>query len=99
MSGGFAPLDPEFDADAIEKLEDHVIQQRKLVPPPRGLMGRRARGHGFPVSRDWADLDCKAIGCRWNRNEQCIVPSRCKISNDGKCIGFEIPPVKPFDGD
>jgi len=56
-----------------------------------GLMPRRP--HGFPVSRDWADVNCKATGCRYNRNETCMVPSRCKIGTDGRCAGFEVPPV------
>ena len=72
---------------------DHIVQQRRMVPRVQGLMPRRP--HGFPVSRDWADIDCRATGCRWNRNEKCIVPSRCKISDDGRCNGFEVPPLLP----
>ncbi len=64
-----------------------------------GLMPRRP--HGFPVSRDWADIDCKAVGCRFNQNEKCITPSRCKIGEHGGCIGFEAKPfdMKKIDGD
>ena len=66
-----------------------------------GIMARERRHYGFPVSRDWEDVDCRATGCRFNRNEKCMVPSRCKISADGRCEGFEAPPIqisKP-DGD
>jgi hypothetical protein len=64
----------------------------------QGLMPRRP--HGFPVSRDWADIDCKATGCMYNRNEKCMVPSRCKINTEGRCDGFEAPPPKEkIDGD
>lgn len=73
-----------------EKLEVH------------GLMPRERRPYGFPVSRDWEDLDCWATGCRYNRNEKCMVPSRCKITAEGRCRGFEAPPIevsKKPDGD
>ena len=93
MSTGVAGLDPDFDADGIEQLEDHIVQQRKLVPRVQGLMQRRP--HGYPVSRDWKDLDCWATGCRFNQHEKCIVPSICKIGADGRCKGFEAIPYKP----
>lgn len=66
-----------------------------------GLMPRENRPYGFPVSRDWADVDCKANGCRWNRAEKCMVPSRCQIGADGRCSGFEVPPqqIGKLDGD
>jgi hypothetical protein len=68
------------------------------IPEPRGFMPRRP--HGFPVSRDWADVDCKATGCRFNQCEKCIVPSRCKINNEGRCEGFEAPLLNlKVDGD
>ncbi len=64
------------------------------------LMPRERRPYGFPVSRDWEDIDCWATGCRFNHNEKCMVPSRCKIGADGKCKGFEAPPaVTKVDGD
>jgi len=94
MSTGVAGLDPDFDADGIEQLEDHIVQQRKLVPRVQGLMPRERRPYGFPVSRDWADVDCRATGCRWNRSEKCMVPSRCQIAEDGRCKGFEVPPIQ-----
>jgi hypothetical protein len=65
-----------------------------------GLMHYERRPGGFPVSRDWADMDCRAEGCRYNVHKKCAVPSRCKISNDGRCEGFEARPVnKQVDGD
>lgn len=94
VSTFFNKLDPDFDADAIEKLEaDHIVQQRKLVPRVQGLMQRQPQG--YPVSRDWKHIDCRAIGCMWNQDEKCIVPSLCKIGDDGKCKGFTVPPMKP----
>ena len=105
VSTFFNKLDPDFDADAIEQLEDHVVQQRRMAPEVHGLMPSEGHGfcrrpHGYPVSRDWANVDCRATGCRWNRLEKCMVPSRCKIGADGKCGGFEVPPaVTQVDGD
>ena len=66
-----------------------------------GLMPRQNRPYGFPVSRDWADVDCKATGCRFNKCEKCMVPSRCKINASGSCEGFELKPLDltKLDGD
>jgi len=81
------------DGEEIDA-EDHVVQQRRMAPPQvHGLMPRRP--HGYPVSRDWADIDCRATGCRWNQREKCIVPSICKIGDDGRCKGFDAIPMKP----
>lgn len=73
--------------------EYHIVQQRRLVSRVQGLMPRQRRDGGFPVSRDWADLDCWATGCRWNQQEKCIVPSICKITADGRCKGFDPKPL------
>jgi hypothetical protein len=66
-----------------------------------GLMPRQRNWGGHPVSRDWADIDCKAVGCRFNQSEKCITPSRCKIGDNGSCTGFEAKPFDPqkVDGD
>ncbi len=65
-----------------------------------GLMPRSRRPYGFPVSRDWEDIDCKAVGCRFNFNEKCGVPSRAKFDETAKCAGFEMKPLpKKLDGD
>ena len=66
-----------------------------------GLMDYGRRPYGFPVSRDWEDIDCKAVGCKYNRSEKCMVPSLCKIGMKGECTGFVPKPMeisKP-DGD
>lgn len=66
------------------------------------LMPHSRRPYDFPVSRDWEHLDCKAVGCRWNKLERCMVPSLAKIGPEGRCEGFEAPPyevIKPLDGD
>ena len=67
-----------------------------------GLMPRVGHGseHHDWLSRDWLDIDCKAIGCKYNRSEKCMVPSLCSIGDDGRCKGFvarETPKV--IDGD
>ena len=57
-----------------------------------------AESHGFmpkgdwqhPVSRDWAEVDCQAISCVYNKSEKCSVPSLAKIGEDGKCKGFSL---------
>ena len=51
-----------------------------------GLMPRRS--HSFPVSRDWAEIDCRAEGCRYNVHKKCAVPSLCHIGMKGECTGF-----------
>lgn len=66
------------------------------------LMARYPHGsdHHPWASRDYEDIDCKATGCRFNMTEKCMVPSRCKISEDGRCQGFEARPLpKKIDGD
>lgn len=65
------------------------------------LMPHSRRPYDFPVSRDWEDIDCKAVGCQYNRNEKCMVPSKCKINDEGRCNGFEAKALLPkaVDGD
>lgn len=55
------------------------------------LMPHSRRPYGHPVSRDWEDIDCKAVGCLFNRNEKCMTPSQCKINANGQCTGFRSP--------
>ena len=44
---------------------------------------------GFPVSRDWEDIDCHAVYCVNNiLNCKCSVSSLAKIGEDGQCKGF-----------
>ncbi len=66
-----------------------------------GRIGNRNRpGHHPWASRDYEEVACHATGCRWNRNKHCMVPSRCKIGDDGRCQGFEAPPpTTKVDGD
>jgi hypothetical protein len=56
-------------------------------------------GHHDWLSRDYLDIDCKATGCMFNRDEKCMVPSRAKIGPDGRCEGFQVPPTKKIEGD
>ena len=64
------------------------------------FMPHSRRPYGFPVSRDWEDIDCKAVGCQYNRREKCMVPSLCKIGMKGECTGFVPKPMQTkVDGD
>lgn len=64
------------------------------------LMAREDRESDFPVSRDWADVNCAALGCNWNRNGKCGVPSLYAIGEDGRCTGFTPKPLPAkIDGD
>jgi hypothetical protein len=52
---------------------------------------------GYPVSRDWEQIDCKA-DCQWSVGGKCYVPSLAKLGEDGRCQGFQpkdAPAVKP----
>ena len=52
------------------------------------------------VSRDWEDIDCKCVGCKYNVNEKCGVPTRAQFNNEAKCEGFEAKLDKgKIDGD
>jgi len=55
-------------------------------------------GHHDWLSRDYLDIDCQAIGCNFNREKKCAVPSRCKIASDGRCEGFLAKPTLPKGG-
>lgn len=57
-------------------------------------------GHHDWLSRDYMDVDCAAIGCKYNIEAKCAVPILCKIKSDGGCAGFEAKPMsKVIDGD
>lgn len=93
---------------AREDIQDHLGQASKAIQElqmnTHGLFARIAKGnsggHHDWVSRDYEDLTCHATGCMFNREKKCMVPSRCKISPDGKCEGFKVPPAKRgLDGD
>lgn len=60
----------------------------------------RIRHYDYPISRDWLDIDCKAVGCKYNREEKCMVPSIAKIGENGQCTGFTPKPTPTkIDGD
>jgi len=46
-------------------------------------------GHKYPYSRDWIDIDCTAVSCKWNKSNKCSVPSLAIIGEDGRCNGFK----------
>lgn len=54
------------------------------------LMPRERRTSGFPVSRDWEDIDCAAVMCKYNRWSKCLIPSLAEIGEGGKCKGFKL---------
>ena len=91
----------EYDSDGGSCIHcGKTVSEQEMET--HGLMPRQNRPYGFPVSRDWEDVDCMATGCRYNISCKCAVPSRCKISAEGKCEGFEAPPVnlnRKLDGD
>ena len=66
-----------------------------------GFMSRVGHGEHHPwLSRDYLDIDCLAIGCMFNKENKCSVPSLCKINDNGQCIGFVTKPVnKEINGD
>lgn len=72
-------------------------------PEVHGFMPKSHPQSGHPwASRDYADIDCKAVSCVCNRLRKCSVPSLAKISDDGRCEGFAARPDKPpeqRDGD
>jgi hypothetical protein len=43
---------------------------------------------GYPVSRDWEEIDCNAAACINNREGKCLVPSLAKINVAGRCDGY-----------
>ena len=63
----------------------------------KGICGRIGHhnpgGHHDWISRDYEDLDCQAIGCVFNIDKKCAVPTRCKIAADGRCEGFKARPT------
>lgn len=64
----------------------------------RGRIGKHG-GHGWQ-SRDTLHIDCQAIGCTFNMLKVCMVPSICKINDQGQCEGFKAKPLpKKLDGD
>jgi hypothetical protein len=57
---------------------------------PCGLM-ERIGGYGHQ-SRDWQlpTIDCRRTDCTCNSGHgQCLIPSRCKLSESGTCEGYE----------
>ncbi len=83
---------PEYPFDVTSTIPEQTIRTygpNEDVPEVHTLMPHHRRPYGFPVSRDWEDIDCRAVGCTYNRGEKCMVPSRCKIGADGRCTGFE----------
>lgn len=58
-----------------------------------GLLGlmERIGGYGHQ-SRDWQlpTLDCRRISCTCNSGHgQCLIPSRAKLDESGRCAGYE----------
>ena len=57
-----------------------------------GRIGHRNNpgGHHPWISRDYESVHCEAVGCRWNVLMDCGVPTRHKVTADGRCGGFEV---------
>lgn len=61
--------------------------------------GKGGHDHHPWISRDYLDVDCQAVGCMFNREKKCSVPSLYNIGPDGRCTGFMVPPQKKVEGD
>ena len=64
---------------------------------PPNFHGIMPHHSGYPVSRDWEQIDCKS-DCQWSVNGYCYVPSLAKLGENGRCQGFkpkDSPVVKP----
>jgi len=65
-------------------------------PQVHGFMPKGHPQSGHPwASRDYADIDCKAVGCVFNVLRKCSTPSLAKIGDRGQCEGFTPKPEKP----
>lgn len=52
------------------------------------------------ISRDYYNIDCQSVGCKFNLQLKCMVPSRCNIGPQGNCEGFVMKETpKELDGD
>ena len=77
----------------------HFLKTGRYFPKsaPRGFFARIGHknpgGHHPWISRDYEQLDCKAIGCMFNRNGECAVPSRAVLDDQAKCTGFKARPA------
>ena len=76
--------DEELDKIDKEYIEKYSPKELKK----EGLMARESKYNSW-VSRDWKEINCKAIGCKYNREEFCMTPSRAKFDEQAKCSGFE----------
>lgn len=63
------------------------------------LPKRNPYGHHDWLSRDYADIVCRAVGCQFNLAGKCAVPSIAIIADDGRCLGFKCKTVGPVTGD
>jgi hypothetical protein len=80
-------------------MESHRQEQGFHTSQLIGRVGERSDHHSW-ASRDYLTIDCLAVGCRYNRDKECMVPSKCEISETGACKGFEMKPLpKVLDGD
>lgn len=52
----------------------------------------RQKKYNSHLSRDWKSISCKAFNCKYNfnENEECCVPSLCKINKNGGCENFTL---------
>lgn len=84
-------LKPDFSKVAPEML-DQLDQMSE--PEIRGCMRmpHHIPEHNYPFSRDWGldYIKCSAESCICNRDGKCIIPSMCKIGDDGRCVNFKV---------
>lgn len=79
---------PEWKRNAlgqVPRMPDFPPIRKEDTMKSEGLM----QDHdGYPVSRDWEDMDCSAIRCVYNYMKKCTVPSVAGIGEDGRCVSF-----------
>ena len=67
-------------------IESRKMKVERLMGDSDGFMG-----HGHPRSRDWGldNIPCKRSNCICNSGNECFIPSRAVIGEDGRCEGYQ----------
>ena len=79
---------PEWKRNAlgpVPRAPDFPPIRKERIMKSQGFMPDH---DGYPVSRDWEDMDCSAIRCVYNNCKKCTVPSIAGIGEDGRCVSF-----------
>lgn len=81
---------PESIDNLIDPVLDLLYQEHMLKT--NRLMPHHIPGHDFPFSRDWGidNIKCSAVSCICNVSGECVIPSLCRIGDDGRCVNFKL---------